>query len=213
MTVLFEDQFETGDFSAWTGNVAQVSVVNTTSHHGSYCAKLANSGTADSACYKTFGTTYNMINGRVYAKVASIPLADGGWLSLLGFHMTGVVTNGVAYAGLANSGGIIKWFLKYRTFPGTWGTAYSATPTIDLNQWYCLEIKHVGSPVAGEDRLYIDGVEVIAITGLNNNDRGDPAGFLGFGWLNGVDSVSEAYIDCTVCSDSPSELTLAQGLK
>ena len=67
--VVFSDQFESGNFSAWDGTTGPPLVVSTTHHHGTYCMKF----TGIQSAYTDLGASYHEAWTRVYIKFESLP--------------------------------------------------------------------------------------------------------------------------------------------
>jgi hypothetical protein len=204
-TVIFQDGFESGNFSAWTGTSItsgdSLTVANDNPHHGTYSAKMVTGVTTDVFTYahKTLATTYTTLYQRVYVKISSVSTtvfnADGKRVDFVIFVGSG---GRVVQAGLMRNSGAVKWHLQYRN-AGSWYDAFSATPTPQANTWYCFEVMQTTGS-SGSDRLYINGNLVIEVTGVSNNDRGSPAQIQAFGEHYVASSVT-VWIDCVVAAD------------
>jgi len=90
---------------------------------------------------------------------------------------------------------------------GGWNRADSAT-LFPLNEWMCIEVKHVTHATTGEDRVYLNGVEINDLTQTGINTSGDSANQLCLGALVGYADIYSAethftnYIDCVVVADT-----------
>lgn len=204
-TVIFQEGFESGNFNAWSGNYrysGTASVQSSVIHHGSYAAKFA-LGTSTEATieyYKTLATTYSTLYLRHYFRLEnSIPNNNG----ILYINFMESTSDWVAGAAVYNSGGTLKWRIRYYDHDIGWFTwSALSSSSVSLNTWYCVEIK-VTVGTSGEMRLYIDGSEVLSVTNVN----------LGTAKLRRVyiratkedwstSQTLNAYHDCVVVSDT-----------
>lgn len=83
MTVLFQDKFESGDFSLWDGTGGTTAVNTTRPHHGRYSAQF----TGNSFAYKVFAGT-GEVWGRAYYNFPVLPVANVSG-SILRFYDAG----------------------------------------------------------------------------------------------------------------------------
>jgi hypothetical protein len=165
----FEDDFESGDFIAWThtsiSTGGMVAVVSTLKHHGSYSAKFVSSGYGGSEwayCYKTMNSSAELY-ARGYFKVETSGIADND--DRFYFMIFEAGGNPVAFAGWRKTGGIVKWNLIIRHGTG-WAIAFSTTSP-SLNQWYCVELHWRKDASAGLGELWVDGTLACSIAGKN----------------------------------------------
>jgi hypothetical protein len=174
--VIFSDGFESGDFSAWTATggdgTHSETIVTSPVHHGSYAAKLYVSGDSWSYARKSF-TQQTPVYFRVYLQSSATP--NSGWrLELLYLYYSAYYGYGT-WVRWFNDAGTLKWELAVKDDGADWHYATSTSPTINTNQWYCVELK-VDSATAGngEARLYVDGTEIASLTGLTMTITGKP---------------------------------------
>jgi hypothetical protein len=204
-TTIFSDGFESGDFSAWTGTSTgkggSISVDTSQVHHGTYAAKAIQGGLdAWAVAYKNFATTYSIIYARSYVQLSSLP-SSGVRLYIYPCIFEGSAAAHILVgACVYNDAGTLKWDLRYRTDSVEENHAYSTTPTINANQWYCVEVKFVKGSGNGEVGLYIDGNLVISVTGLTNNAYS--AGRLEVGVYSTSATYITVYHDCVVVADT-----------
>jgi len=197
-TIIFEDDFETGDFSKWTGTVGTPSIVTDPVHHGTYGMKADGGAYENEYAYKTF-TPYSTIYARAYLRWPTNPTLDNrldGMIVLLG------AWGSVVQGGIINDAGTMKWLLTYLS-DTSYLTAMATTPVPTVDTWFCMELKGLVSGTVGEARLYIDGNEVITVTGLDNDGMGNiqelrvgnyaAITYPLFTWTD--------YVDCLVVSD------------
>lgn len=206
-TVFFENGFEEGDFSAWTGTnngananapVVQGAVVHCGSHAALFTVNV-NSWTGYTYCYRVLPSEYATLFVRAY--IYFDDLADGSprMATAIGLRRNG--TNKALQFGLQNFAGTQYWHVSYHTGAGWRDLWRSATPVPTADQWYCLELMGVISLTLGEQRAWVDGVEVIAQTGLDMGtalfDRIDVGRFLS----SQQGSAGDSYADCVIASD------------
>jgi len=72
-TTIFSDDFESGDFSAWTASTGTPEVVTTYAHHGSYSCNI----NAQEGPYKDLAGNYSILWRRVYVYFTALPTSDG----------------------------------------------------------------------------------------------------------------------------------------
>ena len=167
-TTIFSDGFESGNFSAWTGtsyNYYAPTVVSDYVHHGSYAAKCSSPNNGYSQVYKNLGSSYTTLYTRAYMRFDSLPTSSGIAIYLLSHADTQerLGTGWPANVMIKNDAGTVKWGVRYYAFG--WYDAVS-TSSPQATTWYCVELKTVFSS-SGEIRLYIDGTEVLSVTGLD----------------------------------------------
>jgi len=193
----FDDSFETGNFSQWTGTSVSagetVSVTNTRSHHGSYCASFTSNGgggTENSYCYKTYPGSE--LDARGYFYVSKSGIVDES--DRFYFITLKAGSNNIAYAGWRKTGGVVKWNLIVRS-----GTSYVyvySTTSPALNRWYCVELHWKEASSNGLGELWVDGTRVCSTTGKNTAAYGD-ASRVCFGLPQITNCASTtAYCDC-----------------
>jgi hypothetical protein len=160
---IFEDGFETGDFSKWTVKNGGY-VTSGDAHHGTYKAVLNASSQYDQARF----TNIDHCFFRAYVMFKSFP-TTGLETPILGVYNTSGIY--MAEARVGNFAGTLKWRLRF--YNGT--THYTVTseqqkPVLDT--WYCVEVEGKSNTTTGaESRIYINGNELtdVSQTGKNNN--------------------------------------------
>lgn len=211
-TEIFSDGFESGDYSAWTDVSVDpdntLEVQSGQKHHGTYGSKhiLAPNNIQEPCyCYKDIDAQTTIFM-RLYVKIteASLPLANRCFIFMM---LRGFLGAGVSYRyadlGVISSSRYL--FLRYRTSAGE-QTDTSST-TLDLNTWYCIELKFVEHATNGEVRVYLNDVEVedLTHTGLNTavwtGVKSVQCGSSS-GWENEVGSYATFYTDCVVVADA-----------
>jgi len=171
---VFEDGFESGNFSRWSGTSRSsgetATVVNTLKHRDAYSAKFTSNGTGGSEysyCYKTIVASSELYV-RGYFYVSQSGIVDEGdrfyFIILAG-------TSNVAYAGWRKTGGIVKWCLVI-SHGTSYVFAYSASSPV-LDRWYCVELHWKKDAANGLGELWVDGVRVCSVKGKNTAAYGD----------------------------------------
>ena len=192
-TTIFSDGFESGDFSAWTGTNGSPTVQSAITHTGTYAMQCAVSGGSNIYAYKNHvAQTTHFV--RVYSRIDTYP-ALNQYVTLLRVKKDSGVNN----AGIVmfrNNNGTYQWYVFDAS--GIWRTI--ATPNPTVNTWYCIELKTVISATVGETRLYIDGVEIAAYTGLNSGTSGVDRIHLE-SWYSST-TTANVYHDCVVVADT-----------
>lgn len=185
---LLKDGFESGSFEAWDWTGGAPEVVNTTSHNGTYSLKAdAEFDYAAKAGLSQSDTIYV----RGYFKFSALPNDEEYVLPLVCRNSEGTIVCGFEFH---NVGGTQKIVLIDMT---TWESS-EYTATLNVDTWYCFEIKYYKHAIEGELRLYIDGVECCTLLNRQFNDRVDK---INVGWIWG-DYTGIIYADCIVVSDA-----------
>jgi hypothetical protein len=170
-SVIFEDGFESGDFSKWTGKSSTATVVNTKAKQGIYSGMFTSNGgggTERSYCYKTIGPLTELYaSGYFFVSSSGIAANDNRFYLLI--FKAG--SQSVAFAGWRMTGGVVKWNLLIRHGTG-WTTVYSTTSPV-LNQWYSVELHWKEDATNGFAELWVDGVRVCFASGKNTAYYGD----------------------------------------
>lgn len=198
-TPIFEDGFESGDFSAFSstsvgGSGSSLTVQSSVVHHGTYAAAShVETGGGYANFYKELGGSYDELYVRAYIKLTALP-SSGNRL----FIGPSTEIGGVDYLALEvyNDAGTVKWDLW---FVSSNVHVYSSS-TVQTNTWYCVEIYHKAGSGNGIGRLYVNGDLAIEKT-----DATLPSGIsqLGFGAWNHIGDTSVTlYMDCVVVADA-----------
>ena len=200
-TTLFEDGFESGDFSAWDGTYntsgANLSVVSDNPHHGSYHARLTTTGenTYENAyVYKNLNEE-PVVYCRAYFYFHDLSQDRGPTcISLRGNNYF------LAYCRLKSSGAS-DWTLFYRNN----GAEESVSTTQGFpseDTWVCVELYIKVGDGDGEAKLYVDGTEILSVTGLANDDKGNVDRVEVGGREIGYNPTITIDFDCIVIADT-----------
>ena len=166
-THIFEDGFETGDFSKWSPVVGTPTVTSGEAHHGTYKAVLSAASQYAQARFTL--TPVDRCFMRAYVMFMSFP-ASGTETTVLGVY-NWASSRYMAEVRVGNFSGIYKWRLRYYD-NGVHYTVTSEQQKPVLNTWYCVEVDgKSNSTTNSEARIYINGNELtdISQTGKNNN--------------------------------------------
>ena len=173
--VLFQDGFESNDFSQWTGTSTgsgeSASIDSTNPKEGTYHAVFeCNGGGTDYAyAYQTLGSTYSELWARAYFYFDTTALQDNNdrvWL--IRFKDADSATT-PAFGGFCKISGSIKWVIQEAK--GFQKDYASSGPS--AGQYYCVELYWLEHATAGIIRMWVDGVLACELTGLDTNDWGD----------------------------------------
>lgn len=204
--VIFQDGFESGDFSTWTETSitsgASLTVETTNPHHGSYSARsyiFSQPAWTNAFCKKNLGTTYSEVPVyfRVYVYVDNFSSTG----HLRGFmHLRG--SGRVMFTVGLHSNRALR---LYRFHNGSYYNTISTT-ILDLDTWYCVEIKGVADIDGsgdGEVRVYLNGNEVSDLTFTNQiHDSYSGLRYVEAGCIDGYNTEATIYIDCVVVADT-----------
>lgn len=199
---LFEDGFETNDFSKWTGTSKSATAALVTEsvnpHHGTYNAKASVPTTANTFayCHQTIASN-PILYARAEIKFLTLALSNSGnRLEVL------VLDYGdyeyAVRAVVRNNGGTLYWALD-STQAGVLITTYGThTPVIDSH--YCVLIKR--DVTNNTQQLWIDGVsEASATRAITNNST---RATTGINWKTGTD-INVVAVDCVIVNVSAIE--------
>jgi len=188
-STIFEDDFKSGDFSAWTGTIGEPTVTSVRSHHGIYSAEID----AAEYCYKVF-TPQSTAYARVYVYFISLPTTGRMFIVELAYAAT--VDYGVTleiYYDTAE--GVVKWRMWY--YSTAWYSVASVTPSISTGVWYSVEIQWIRN-TAGGAKFWINGD--LKGTGPLTTYDGDVDRILAGARVNSA--VTSENIDCVVVADT-----------
>jgi hypothetical protein len=205
---IFSDGFESGDFSAWTGNYASGATISATpgsAHQGTYKATIAGLQYASNYAfvYKTLPSTYVDLYARAYVEIDSKP-STSNWYDM-GIDIDGN-GYGIGYSLISKpifNPNTNKWGIRVFT-GGTYVSYYeSGTSTVNAGEWYCVEQRtYVNS--TGFVTLWVDGILKLNQTEFSTNEHGTAAyAFAGFRWVESdlASSLTE-YVDDFVVDTS-----------
>ena len=206
--VLFEDEFESGDFSAWSGiyttagdnaMVASAYPYEGT-HHSCFQTGAIVSGVKYAYSYVDLSQPVSEIYARGYFYIAEgLPLDDSNdRFGLIGFEVGGQL---LCTFRVHRSNGVDKFNII--GLNGNNGVEKSTDALYPVEgQWYCLELYIKVHSSLGEYRAWINGVEQIAITNIDTARYGSSVSRVRFGltYTANVQHSVEVYCDSVVIS-------------
>jgi len=190
--VIFEDGFESGDFSAWTGTGGTPSVTPGDTHHGTYKAEMSEGD----FCYKSFTPQVHLFL-RAYVKIISISSDQYRCILAIRDLVTGSWS---ALVYVRDSAGTLQWGLRYNNLAGY---AWSTQQTPVTNVWYAVELEVKSDNVGntGENRVYVDDSELTDITQTGLTTTEADSGYAYLGPFDGTATIA-LHFDCAVVADT-----------
>jgi hypothetical protein len=201
MAKIFEDGFESGDFSAWSGvNVTTgetLTVVTDRVFRGTYAARGTTDGSSQyeqTWVQKTLSPAKSHLFARLYFYIESLTTEHGDYFSMIKFR---VGTTEIGAVQVYNYNGELKVRLQCRD-----GTNYVNTfgGSVQLNTWHCLELEWLNNPTSGYAKAWLDGTQVLSLTGKDTSYYGDCDNVL-FGQFCGA-AATAPYIVSSVVFDN-----------
>lgn len=207
-TTLFSDGFESGQINpspgAWTGNgssTATITVSTDCAHSGTYSAKLAGLTSNGRNAYATINVAGNptILYARSYVNFTS-DIASG--TQFIGFPQF-VTANYGFYSGLQKNATGDYWVAgRYISSYAYWN---SSIITLSTKHFYQIGMKVVISATVGELHVYVDGVEVVTVTGIDTGIN--PITSVRFGGIDrGAVNAGTIYIDDAIVATTNIDL-------
>lgn len=201
-TLIVDDDFESGDFDAWTNIYGSPTVVSGVSHNGSYSA-FSNSSGIHTVYFGPDGSEGwgAHIFARAYFKYdhSVVDWDNRGSIYITNWNGSDDM---IANAGLAHwTGTDYVWTISCLNGASLSFFTGSSPFTLNTSQWYCLELETYISNSSGYAKLYVDGVNVLSIEGVDNDGQGNP-NHAGFGQIFGSQDGEATWWDCCVIADS-----------
>ena len=204
-TTLFEDGFESGDFSAWSGtSTAGGSIEVTTANpkSGSYNARanITGTGTRKAYCYKS-GFDESIIHVRLYVQFHdALPETTSDSITIL-YVRNKANTAGLFQVGIGYSNS--RWLGNYRK-AGVWTAWNNASYTASLDTWYCIEAAYYVHATEGYFKVWLDENLIYEDTNIDTSQNGN-AGEVRVGVYGSSLSGDPSHtvdIDCVVVADT-----------
>jgi hypothetical protein len=127
--------------------------------------------------YKDLGAGYTTINARAYVYMTAIP-KDGAVMEVMGFSSDGWIPNAAGTRiDVKNVGGNVQWRINYNN--NGWQSGYVGS--VQAGDWYCIEVHLVSGNGNGETRFYVNGTELVSLTGLNNTGSASSVRYFSLG--------------------------------
>lgn len=201
-SIVFKDDFESNNFDAWTGvyvgNGNSLTTESINPYAGDYNAKAVRAGAgANAYCYKTLASSLPTAHARIYFKVPVLP-TSGNKFVLVSLRQVTDTSDWIISGAIANDGGTMKWEMGYKAGGSYYYALYDA-PSIEVDTYYCLELRIVVSTTVGEAIIYVDDAEIGSETGLDTGSTNIWRSDMGGSWLT---ENSIIYFDCCAINDS-----------
>ena len=174
---VFQDGFESGNFALWNGTKTSssetVAISTSSLHHGTYDARFTSNG-GGGIEYSNLFKNINMqeVYARGYFRIVNNTanfLTDNG--DRFYFMRLASESQSLVGVGVRREAGKNQWILYTRDGSSWVGPVYSASPTIQPQRWYCIELHW--SAKLGLAEMYVDGVKILQITNVNTNSYGN----------------------------------------
>ena len=188
--IIFEDNFESGDFNKWTGTYTTTSetvrVVDWRPLEGNFHGRFKSDGSGryeNAYCYKKINSA-DEIYVRAYVNIPKgLPLEDNGdRFYVIRLRAKG---NSIAGIGIRRNGNVDKWIIYARDGSGWIGPVYATDPSIKAWRWYCIELHWKKDATQGLVEVYIDSTKVLEISGIDTS------------YFGGVDEIDFGLISST----------------
>jgi len=202
MPKLFEDGFESGDFSQWSTVVPTsgetYTVVDNLKYDGSYGARFTTNGDGGTErvyIYKNIGAQTELYVRGYFNLQSGLPLDNANNR----FNIFSFVNAGAAIAsmGVIRNQGADVWYINSGL--GVW----NATSGPATNQWYCVEFYIKIGSTDGALAVYIDGTPIISE--VNRNTAALAASIdtvrCELVFVNGITHPLDLYSDCLAISN------------
>ncbi|MCL5877801.1 MAG: FG-GAP-like repeat-containing protein [Candidatus Bathyarchaeota archaeon] len=167
---LFEDTFESGTLSAWTGQDGTTTVSSANPYQGTYhlsCSIASGANNGWSGVYQSItGTNPVRLNAYVFFNNPPNTNDEDQWV--LAFTQN-TAANALAYAGIRQVDGTLYWSIWY--YSGT-ALVYQVSSTPYSAGWHNLELSlNRGTANDGWVQLYVDGALTCSASNLDNDGR------------------------------------------
>ena len=206
--VLFQDEFESGNFRAWNGTFTtagnNATVTSTNPYEGRYHGRFQTNAIASGMTYAYTYADLSPAVSEVYARayfyiVSGLPLDDNyDRFGLIAFEIGGNLQSTFR---VYRSGNVDRFSIVGLTNTGSVQNSTDAVSPVE-GRWYCLEFYIKVHNTTGEYRAWINGVERITITNVNTASYGSGVGRVRFGLtaIVNVQHYVEAYSDTAAIS-------------
>ncbi|PVX25433.1 MAG: hypothetical protein CW691_04625, partial [Candidatus Bathyarchaeum sp.] len=181
----FSDGFESGNFEQWTGTSTPSPTIVEVPHCGTYSILRDDD---NERCYKYLPSSSSVIHVRAYWKLSVLP-TTGNYSIVFRAYNASATRVTVEYW---NDAGTYKW----RLFLSESGESDTYTQTVDVDTWYCLEVRY--DATSNLHKLWVDSAEVISFssTVTESMDR------ISIGYNSANWWTHNEYIDCVEVADT-----------
>ncbi len=203
--IIFNDGFESGNTSAWTGTTVttgETAAANSTiKHTGSYslkCTTNGGGGTENAYVSYVFDVTQAELYLRSYVYIDTNGIDAAG--DSIDFMRVRVGTTLLAHFGMRMTSGVVRWWAQCRSGTSYIDTYATSTAAPSTGQWYCIEGHWKNSSTAGGVELYVNGVSVLSTWTRDTDNYGNADRVMfGIAETSGV-AASVTFSDCAFIS-------------
>jgi len=150
---IFTNDFEEGDFTAWTSSTGDCDIVHVPVHHNAHAAHFLEDANTGTACYARKSlVAIDDVYTRGYVRYAQLPTANAETRCLA--LMSGATVK-LVQANIRDDFGDVKWTM--RTLNEANRDVTDITPVVDT--WYCIELWYHRGVADGEAKMWINDVE------------------------------------------------------
>ncbi len=172
-SVVFRDNFESGDFSAWT-NTSQGGVNLNVKDTMLQCSSISPTNQCWGYLYKWLPENYTSLYWRWYVYFDNLPTTDGTIVGAGGMYNSGIeanfgASNSVCSLNVVTQSGESFWRFSFTNDTTLYN--FTSTQTVSNQKWYLVELRAIQGNGDGEVHFYIDNVESYNATGLTNNNN------------------------------------------
>ncbi len=164
--LIFLDTFESGSLDSWSDmNFVGASVVSSIKYNGTYSLKH----TIDAGPDWTSSWVNKQISPQTTAYVRAFVYFENLPIGENRFYLQKFSTPNVVEQATAFIDEFKRWSIRCRANGMTLDISNETIPSVVTGKWYCVTLKlTLGSGTSGEVRLYVDDVEVVSKTGIDN---------------------------------------------
>jgi len=174
---VFEDNFDSGDFSKWTATRTSsgetASVVDMSADGGGSRVRFTSNGGSEveyAYSYITVNEEEVWASGNFYVSMGLSLDNDGDRLYFIRF-MSG--RHYLASLGIGRHEGSDNWVFSVRDSSGLIGPDYSSSPRVEKNRWYCVKLHWKKSSMHGIVEAFVDGKRIFSIENIDTASYGN----------------------------------------
>jgi hypothetical protein len=173
---VFQDDFEHGTVNAWTStritNGESTNIITSQAYSGNNSALFATNGLEGSeiACvYKNLSPALNIIYTQAHFRITQNGMAENGDRIKLMELRAG--TTIIASAGFWQNNDRMCWWMETRDGT-TYQESYTSPVTINVSEWFSLELRWLNNATTGGGSLWINGVLIYDINNADTDNYG-----------------------------------------
>ena len=202
MAIIFSDNFETNDFSNWTGETtgggAVIETVSDIKYAGDYSTHFSTPEGSWATEYKTLASPYTDLYVREYARLNALP-SSGNLVTMMGLF-NGVPSDAgtIAVVALYNDGGTPYWAVKWRN--GAVLTLEISSSVATIGAFHCVELRAKVDATVGVIQVWVDGSIVVNLSEKTTNAVGNIDNVSAEAGTYGYTSLAEDWVDNYIVS-------------